>query len=122
MKKIVDAPVAAGLPYSAGVVAAGLCFCAGQFGTDANDKPVGDVEAQTTLAIDHLEAVLQKAGTRLDLVVKVTMWLTTYDDFEAMNRAYRKRFPKDPPARLTLCVSQLLFGSKVEIEAIAVMP
>ena len=74
MKRIVDAPTAKGLPYSAGVVAAGLCFVAGQFGTDAENRPIGDVEEQTRVAIDHLEAVLAKAGTRLDLVVRTTIW------------------------------------------------
>jgi len=122
MRRIVDAPTVATLPYSAGVTAAGLCFVAGQFGTDGEDRPVGDVERQTTLAIDHLEAVLKRAGTSLDLVVRTTVWLRKLDDFTAMNRAYRVRFPRDPPARVTVAVAELLFGAAVEIDAIAAMP
>jgi 2-iminobutanoate/2-iminopropanoate deaminase len=122
MRRIVDAPTVANLPYSAGVTAAGLCFVAGQFGTDQENRPVGDVEHQTALAIDHLEAVLGKAGTSLDLVVRTTIWLRNLDDFAAMNRAYRVRFPRDPPARVTVAVTELLFGAAVEIDAIAAMP
>jgi 2-iminobutanoate/2-iminopropanoate deaminase len=121
-RRIVDAPTAANLPYSAAVVAGGLCFVAGQFGTDDANRPVGDVERQTALALDHLEAVLEKSGTHLDQVVRATVWLRRLDDFDAMNRAYRGRFPKGPPARVTVAVSDLLCGASVEIDAVAAMP
>ncbi len=122
MKRIVDAPTAADLPYSAGVIAAGLCFVAGQFGTDADNRPVGDIEAQTALAIDHIAAVLARAGCTLDDVVRTTVWMRSLDDFTAMNRAYRARFPQEPPARVTIQVAELLFGAAVEIDAIALVP
>jgi 2-iminobutanoate/2-iminopropanoate deaminase len=122
MKRIVDAPTVPNLPYSAAVVAGGLCFVAGQFGVDRDNRPVGDVEAQTALAIDHLEAVLRRAGSGLEQVVRVTVWLRKLDDFDAMNRAYRVRFPKDPPARVTIAVSDLLFGASVELDAVAAVP
>jgi len=122
MKKIVEAPVASGLPYSAGVVAADLCFVAGQFGTDADDRPVGAVEEQTALALDHIEAILARAGSGLVHVVRTTVWLRSLDDFEGMNRVYRARFAQDPPARVTIEVADLLFGAAIEIDAIAVVP
>ncbi|HLI51615.1 MAG TPA: RidA family protein [Thermomicrobiaceae bacterium] len=121
-KQIVNASTVPGLPYSAGVIANGFCFVAGQFGTDADDKPVGDVEEQTGLAIDHLEAVLRAAGSDLSRVVRTTVYLCSYDDFPAMNRAYRERFGENPPARVSLRVAELLFGARVEIDAIAVVP
>jgi 2-iminobutanoate/2-iminopropanoate deaminase len=126
MRRIVDAPFppnpGRNLPFSAAVVAGGLCFVAGQFGTDEDNRPVGDVEEQTRVALDHLAAVLEKAGTRLDLVVRVTVFLRSLDDFAAMNRPYRARFPHDPPARITIGVADLLFGAAVEIDAVAAMP
>lgn len=122
MKKIVEAPVAADLPYSAGVIAAGLCFVAGQFGTDADNRPVGDIEEQTALALDHIAAVLARAGSDLPHVVRTTVWLRSLDDFAAMNRAYCTRFAQEPPARVTIQVAALLFGAAVEIDAIAVVP
>ena len=42
--------------------------------------------------------------------------------FAAMNRAYRARFPQEPPARVAIQVAELLFGAAVEIDAIAVAP
>lgn len=122
MKKIVAAPVIADLPYSAGVIGAGLCFVAGQFGTDAENRPVGGVGEQTALALDRIEAVLTSAGTSLAHVVRTTVWLRSLDDFAAMNDAYRARFAEDPPARVTIRVAELLFGAAVEIDAIAVVP
>jgi 2-iminobutanoate/2-iminopropanoate deaminase len=122
MRTIVDLPIAGNLPFSTAVIAAGLCFVAGQFGIDEQNRPIGDVERQTRLALDRLSRVLAEAGTSLDQLVRVTVYLKSLDDFDAMNRAYRARFPKEPPARLTLGVSDLLFGASVELEAIAAMP
>lgn len=122
MRTIVDLPIAGNLPFSTDVIAGGLCFVAGQFGIDEQNRPVGGVERQTQLALDRLETVLRQAGTSLDQLVRVTVYLKSLADFDAMNRAYRARFPTAPPARLTLGVSDLLFGAAVELEAIAAMP
>ncbi|HEX8792626.1 MAG TPA: RidA family protein [Polyangiaceae bacterium] len=122
MRTIVDMPIAGNLPFSTAVIAGGLCFVAGQFGIDKENRPIGDVERQTQLALDRLSQVLTEAGTSLDQLVRVTVYLKSLADFDAMNRAYRARFPKAPPARLTLGVSELLFGAAVELEAIAAMP
>jgi 2-iminobutanoate/2-iminopropanoate deaminase len=54
--------------------------------------------------------------------VRVTVWLRRLADFDAMNRAYRTRFPAEPPARVTVAVDDLLFGAAVEIDAVAAMP
>ncbi len=119
MKTAINAHHIAGVPYSSAVIAGGLCFISGQFGTDADNRPVGDIEQQTTLAIDHLEAVLRLAELSLEDVVRITVWLRNLDDFDAMNRAYRERFPAPQPARVTVQAAGLLFGAAVEIDAIA---
>ena len=122
MRNVVAAPVAPNLPYSAAITAGGFCFVSGQFGTDEQNRPVGDVEQQTRVALSHLDTVLTRAGTSLDLVVRMTVWLRSLRDFDAMNRAYRERFPSDPPARVTVGVSELLFDADVEIDAVAALP
>jgi 2-iminobutanoate/2-iminopropanoate deaminase len=122
MRRIVDAPVPGDLPVSAAVISGGLCFVGGQFGIDEDHRPVGGVEEQTRVALDQLAVVLENAGTRLELVVRATVFLRRLDDFAAMNRAYRARFPRSPPARVTIGVADLLFGADVEIEAVAAMP
>jgi 2-iminobutanoate/2-iminopropanoate deaminase len=119
MKTAINAHHITGVPYSSAVMTGGLCFISGQFGTDADNHPVGDVEVQTGIAIDHLEEVLRHADLRLADVVRITVWLRSLDDFDAMNRAYRGRFPQPPPARVTVQAARLLFGAAVEIDAIA---
>jgi 2-iminobutanoate/2-iminopropanoate deaminase len=77
--------------------AGGICVISGQFGTDADNHPVGDVEQQATVALDHLEEVLRCADLNLSDVVRITVWLRDLNDFAAMNRAYRERFPPGSP-------------------------
>jgi hypothetical protein len=48
--------------------------------------------------------------------------LIAIDDFDAMNRAYRARFPTSPPARVTIGANQILFGAAMEMDAVAAMP
>lgn len=120
MRKVINAHLVQGLPYSSAVVAGGFCFVSGQFGTDQSNRPVGDVEQQTTIALDHLEAVLHRAGLTLADVVRTTVWLRRLGDFDAMNRAYRARFPEQPPARVTIQAADMLFDADVELDAIAV--
>ena len=99
--------------------AGGFVFVSGQFGTDRDNHPVGDIEQQTTVALDHLEEVLTRAGLTMADVVRITIWLRELNDFDAMNRAYRERFPAPQPARVTVQAAGLLFGAAVEIDAIA---
>ena len=104
------------------MVGAGLCFVSGQFGIDEDNRPVGTVEQQTALALDHIDAVLRQAGSSLANVVRMTVWLTSLDDFEKVNAVYRTRFYKEPPARVTVEAAKLLFGAAVEMDAIAIVP
>jgi 2-iminobutanoate/2-iminopropanoate deaminase len=116
-----DAPKAIG-PYSQGVCAGDLVFCAGQAGLDPATGHLveGGVEAQTRQTLNNLGAVLRAAGSDLGHVVKTTVFLTDMADFGAMNQVYAEFFPADPPARSTVAVRQLPLGALVEIEAIAV--
>jgi 2-iminobutanoate/2-iminopropanoate deaminase len=116
-----DAPKAIG-PYSQGVCAGDLVFCAGQGGLDpATGQLVeGGIQAQTRQTLNNLGAVLRAAGSDLSHVVKTTVFLADMADFGAMNQVYAEFFPADPPARSTVAVRQLPLGALVEIEAIAV--
>ncbi len=118
-----QAPAALG-PYSQAVRAGNLVYTAGQVGLDsASGKLVeGGVEAQTRQALNNLQAVLDAAGTSMDNVVKVTVFLADINDFAAMNGVYGQFFPADPPARSAVEVSALPLGAVVEIEAVAVTP
>lgn len=71
-------------------------------------------------ALTNLSAVLTAAGSSIDNVVKVNVFLTDMKDFAAMNEVYAKVFSKDPkPVRTCVAVHQLPLGTDVEIELTA---
>jgi 2-iminobutanoate/2-iminopropanoate deaminase len=114
-----DAPPAAG-PYSQAIKAGGFVFAAGQIGRDpATNKIEGDVKAQTERTLKNLSAVLTAAGTSMDRVVKVTVFLKSISDFQAMNEVYAKFFPGVPPARSTVQAVLPSEAALVEIDVIA---
>ena len=116
------APSAIG-PYSQGIVAGGLVFCAGQVGLEpASGELVAGVEAQAERALRNLAAVLDAAGCTFDDVVKTTVFLADIADFQAVNAVYGRFMPDPPPARSTFAVGALPKGALVEVEAIAVAP
>ena len=115
-----DAPQAIG-PYSQAVRANGLVFVSGQVAIDPATQQVieGDVAAQTERVMKNLSAILEAAGSRLDLVLRSTVFLKSMNDFAAMNAVYGKYFSSAPPARSTVEVSRLPKDVLVEIDVIA---
>ncbi|OJH34084.1 RidA family protein [Cystobacter ferrugineus] len=118
-----NAPKAIG-PYSQAVqVEAGkMTFLSGQIPLDPKTMELvpGDVVAQAEQVMKNLGAVLQAAGLDFSHVVRSTIFLTDLGDFARVNEVYGRFFPGAPPARVTVQVSALPRGSKVEIDAIAV--
>ena len=123
MKRVVTsdrAPKAVG-PYSQAVAFGDLLFCAGQIPLDpATGEITGaDVAAQTERVVGNIQAVLAANSMTLGDVVKTTVFLTTMDDFSAMNAVYARHFSDPFPARSTVAVVALPRGAKVEIEVTA---
>ena len=113
------APQAIG-PYSQAIRFGNMIFCSGQIALNSEGQIAAtDVGGQTRQALTNLQAVLTAAGTDLQHVVKTTVFLTTMDDFAAMNEAYASFFPSVPPARSTVAVADLPRHVRVEIECIA---
>ena len=114
------APAAAG-PYSQAIRAGDLVFTAGQLGLDpASGEFVGDdVGSQAEAALRHLGAILEAAGSGLDQLVKVTVFLADIGDWPAVNEVYARLVPEPFPARSAFAVRDLPKGARVEIEAVA---
>lgn len=114
------APAAVGA-YSQAVAADGLVFCSGQVALDpgSGDFMGGSAGDQARACMNNLSAVLEAAGSTLDKIVKVTIFLTDIDDFAEVNETYAGFFAADPPARATVGVAGLPKGAKVEIECVA---
>jgi len=111
-------PVAA---YSQAVEAAGLVFVSGQIPLDPSSGNLisDDMNAATTQCIRNAEAILKAANLTLNNVVKVSVFLTTMDDYADMDDAYRKTMPEPFPAREAVAVKALPKGARVEISMIA---
>lgn len=118
-----DAPPAIG-PYSQAIVANGFVFCTGQVAIDPHTDHIieGDIQMQTQQVLRNLGAVLIAAGSGLSHVVRTTVFLTKFSDFEAMNEVYAQYFTQTLPARSTVEVGALPRGLLVQIDCIAVVP
>jgi 2-iminobutanoate/2-iminopropanoate deaminase len=116
------APKAIG-PYSQGVRANGFLFCSGQIPYDREKEEMvsGSITDQTKQSLKNIKAVLEAAGTSMDKVVKVSVFLKDMDDFGEMNAEYAKWFGDKPPARAAVQVARLPKDVDIEIEAIAVL-
>jgi enamine deaminase RidA (YjgF/YER057c/UK114 family) len=91
-------------PYSYGIKSGDTLFLAGlvsRNGTD-NSNVTGDITAQTRTVLDNGKAILKQAGMSLDDVVSARVYLTSDQNFQPMNAAYRPYFGSIPPARLTV--------------------
>jgi 2-iminobutanoate/2-iminopropanoate deaminase len=115
-----EAPAAVG-PYSQAVRHGSLVYTAGQVALDpTTGQIVGrTIEEQTDRTLRNLAAVLAAAGSGMDRVLKVTVFMTDLGAFAAMNEVYARHFPSDPPARSAVQVAALPLGAQVEVEAVA---
>lgn len=114
------APKAIG-PYSQGIAASGFLFLSGQVPLDPGTGQLvqGTVQEEVTRVLENLKGVLEAAGSGLQRVVRTTVYLTSLEDFTAMNEVYARYFGEHRPARSTVQVVALPRGARVEIDAIA---
>ena len=121
--EVTSAPQPVG-PYSQAVKANGFVFLAGQIPIDIKTGNLidGDAAAQARLVLQHIDAILDAAGSNLYRVIKATIFLVDLADFAAVNAVYAEFFKSDYPARSTIQVAALPKGARVEIEVIATYP
>jgi 2-iminobutanoate/2-iminopropanoate deaminase len=80
----------------------------------------GDITAHTKHVLDEVEKELIAAGSSMQKVLKVSVFLHDLNDYKAMNEAYKGRFGDKPPVRTTVAVYGGVPGaSLVEIDCIA---
>jgi 2-iminobutanoate/2-iminopropanoate deaminase len=109
------------VPLSQAIKAGDWVFASGQLGLDPRSGKLaeGGIVAETRQVCENLKAVLEAAGSTLDRVVKVTIYMVDLGELMEMNRVFSEYFPVDPPARTTFQCVGLVGGARVEIEAIA---
>lgn len=107
-------------PYSQAVISGGLVFVSGQIPIDpATSKVVdGGIEAQTVQVLENIKHILESVGLTLGDVVKTSVFLSNFADFQSFNRVYSKYFEENPPARTTVQAG-LMAGVLLEIDVVA---
>ena len=116
------APAAIG-PYSQAILTGDTLYCSGQIPIDPKNNQVQsdlDIEGQTQLVLENLGAILKAAGMSYRIVARCEVFLASMNEFAQMNEVYSRYFNESPPARVTVEVSKLPRGVKIEISCIAV--
>lgn len=115
--------VGMGYPYSESARVGDLLFLAGQAGEDKDGKLVpGGIKAEAEQLMLNIEAALARRGLTMEHVVKCTVFLADFAEWDAFNEVYKKHFSKPYPARSALGANSLWANARVEMECIAGYP
>ena len=108
--------------YSPGVVHNGVVYVSGQLprvpGKPA-DFALPTIEEQTRQALANAEAILRAAGSRRDLVLRATLYVSDISLWAAVNGEYANFFGDHKPARAIVPVGKFKNGFLIEIDMIA---
>ncbi len=115
------APEAIG-PYSQAIRAGRTVYLSGQIPLDPVSAELveGGTEKQIARVLDNLAAVAAAAGGSLDDAVRVTVYLTSLDDFPLVNEHMARYFNEPYPARMAMQVAALPRGASVAMDAVLV--
>lgn len=107
--------------YSQAVVHGDTVWVAGQLAIDPKnpDEVPGDAGAQTRLILRNIGAILEEAGSSLDRLLQVTVYVSDIAAWEAVNAAFAEVLGARRPARAIVPVGPLPRGREVEIVATA---
>ncbi len=109
--------------YSQAVVHAGLVYVAGQLPIDP-DRPgfiPEGIEAQTERAMRNVEAILNAAGSGLDRLLTVTIYVSDLSLWGRLNAKYAEILGAHRPARAVVPTQPLHYGALIEVSAIAAL-
>jgi 2-iminobutanoate/2-iminopropanoate deaminase len=98
---------------------------AGQVASDpAAGMPevTGDMESQANAIFDRIESHLSHFGGSLSHVVRITAFMTSFDEYGAFSRVRAERFEGNLPASAAMHVAGLLLNASLEVEAVAFIP
>lgn len=115
-----DAPQPAG-HYSQAVVHDGTVYVAGQLPITPEGRRLGDrsIEEQTEQAVRNVRAVLRAAGSDLDRLLSVTVYVADIALWDRVNAVYAAMLGDHRPARAVVPTAALHHGLLVEIQAVA---
>jgi enamine deaminase RidA (YjgF/YER057c/UK114 family) len=117
-KQVQDITYQDQVPLFSGVTRHGdLLYVAGK---GAHVAPF-EIKAHTEIVLKELEETLVKAGSSMEKVLKVSVFLNDIADYAGMNEVYKGRFGEHPPVRTTVAVAKggVPGNSLVEMDCIA---
>jgi len=111
-----------GLPFSEAVRVGRMLYLSGMVGMESSMKLApGGVRVETRQAMENIKATLERYGSSLDHVIKVTVMMADMNEWAEMNKIYVSYFTRNLPARSSLGANGLALGARVEIECLAVL-
>ena len=101
-----------GFPFSEAVRVGNMLYLSGQLGIDSSRKIVpGGIAEETRQTMENIKSTLERYGSSLDHVVKVTVMLANMDEWAEMNKVYVGFFPGHFPARSAFGATGLALGA-----------
>jgi 2-iminobutanoate/2-iminopropanoate deaminase len=123
MKEIYKHPRLGGFPISTSVKAGNFIYTSGHAGLkDEDGNDLEDIKSQTSQCLRNIEHALDAFETKLEDVIKVTIYLKNSKDFREMNEVYSSFFKKDHPTRTTIVTDLVNPEMLIEIECVAYNP
>jgi len=108
--------------YSQAIQVDNLIFTSGQLPIvpDSGEFIKGDIEKQTIQVLESIKAILERAGSSLDSVIKTTIFIRDISQWKTVNKVYARYLEKGiPPARSVIAGVDIHYGADIELEVIA---
>jgi 2-iminobutanoate/2-iminopropanoate deaminase len=107
-------------PYSPGIFAGDFLYVSGQGARNAEGKFADTTEQQAADTLKNVQSIVEAAGLTMDHIVYCQVYMKDVSGYADLDKAWRKVFPKNSPARATLGVFRMPTDTPVEINAVAV--
>ena len=116
-----DKAAVTGGPYSQAIIHNDIIYVSGMGAVDpvTNEIKLGTVEEEARLAMTNLRIILEEAGSSLEKMLTITVYLKDMKDYAAFNEIYKGFFTGDLPARTCIQAGDLPFETSVEVTATA---
>jgi 2-iminobutanoate/2-iminopropanoate deaminase len=107
--------------YSHVAVHRGVAYISGQLPLDATGTPLADqpFDVQVQQVLSNLADCLVTAGSSVEQLLAVTVYVTDIDQWPTFDAAYARWIGSHRPSRAVACVADLHYGAAVEVQAVA---
>lgn len=107
--------------YSQAIVHHETVYVSGLLGNSLDVHPAEDraIDVQAEHCLDQLEAILGAAGSRLDHVLKLNLFVATIAEWPKVNAVCVRRFGDHRPARIVVPCGAMRHDSLIELDAVA---